>query len=54
MIKLKDIVKESKQRQVPLPNSEWGKEKVITRGMDIVFDKDLVKYLRDYESSKKR
>ena len=50
MIKLKDIVKESKQDNT-ISAKEWEKvEKVITRGMDNVFDKG-VKYLRDYERS---
>ena len=50
MIKLKDIVKESKQDNT-ISAKEWEKvEKVITRGMDMAFDKG-VKYLRDYERS---
>ena len=50
MIKLKDIVKESKQDNT-ISAKEWEKvEKVITRGMDNVFDKG-VKYFRDYERS---
>ena len=50
MIKLKDIVKESKQDNT-ISAKEWEKiEKVITRGMDNVFDKG-VKYLRDYQRS---
>ena len=50
MIKLKDIVKESKQDNT-ISAKEWEKiEKVITRGMDNVFDKG-VKYVRDYQRS---
>ena len=50
MIKLKEILSESKQDNT-IGKKEWSKvEKVITRGMDNVFDKG-VKYLRDYERS---
>ena len=50
MIKLKEILSESKQDNT-ISAKEWRKvEKVITRGMDSVFDKG-VKYLRDYERS---
>ena len=48
MIKLKDIIIEQDNT---IDRKEWSKvEKVITRGMDNVFDKG-VKYLRDYERS---
>ena len=48
MIKLKEIISEQDNT---ISAKEWEKvEKVITRGMDNVFDKG-VKYLRDYESS---
>ena len=48
MIKLKDILTEQDNT---IGKKEWSKvEKVITRGMDNVFDKG-VKYLRDYERS---
>ena len=50
MIKLKSILSESKQDNT-ISAKEWEKEeKIITRGMDMVFDKG-VKYLRDYERS---
>ena len=50
MIKLKEILSESKQDNT-IGKKEWSKvEKTITRGMDMVFDKG-VKYLRDYERS---
>ena len=46
MIKLKEIISEQDNT---IDKKEWAKvEKVITRGMDNVFDKG-VKYLRDYE-----
>ena len=48
MIKLKEILTEQDNK---ISEKEWSKvEKVITRGMDNVFDKG-VKYLRDYERS---
>ena len=48
MIKLKEIISEQDNT---IDKKEWAKvEKVITRGMDNVFDKG-VKYLRDYERS---
>tara|TARA_A100001011_G_scaffold162876_1_gene171330 strand:- start:1292 stop:1552 length:261 start_codon:yes stop_codon:yes gene_type:complete len=48
VIKLKDIIIEQDNT---IDRKEWSKvEKVITRGMDNVFDKG-VKYLRDYERS---
>ena len=48
MIKLKEIISEQDNT---IDRKEWSKvEKVITRGMDNVFDKG-VKYLRDYERS---
>ena len=48
MIKLKNILSEQDNT---ISAKEWEKvEKVITRGMDNVFDKG-VKYLRDYERS---
>jgi len=48
MIKLKNILSE---QDTTISEKEWSKvEKVITRGMDNVFDKG-VKYLRDYERS---
>jgi len=48
MIKLKKILTEQDNK---ISEKEWSKvEKVITRGMDNVFDKG-VKYLRDYERS---
>ena len=48
MIKLKDIIIEQDNT---IDRKEWSKvEKVITRGMDNVFDKG-VKYLIDYERS---
>ena len=48
MIKLKKILTEQDNK---ISEKEWSKvEKVITRGMDMVFDKG-VKYLRDYERS---
>ena len=48
MIKLKNILSEQDNK---ISEKEWSKvEKVITRGMDNVFDKG-VKYLRDYERS---
>ena len=48
MIKLKNILSEQDNT---ISEKEWSKvEKVITRGMDNVFDKG-VKYLRDYERS---
>ena len=48
MIKLKNILSEQDNK---ISAKEWEKvEKVITRGMDNVFDKG-VKYLRDYERS---
>ena len=48
MVKLKDILTEQDNT---IDRKEWSKvEKVITRGMDNVFDKG-VKYLRDYERS---
>ena len=50
MIKLKEILSESKQDNT-IGKKEWSKvEKTITRGMDMVFDKG-VKYIRDYERS---
>ena len=50
MIKLKEILSESKQDNT-IDKKEWTKvERVITRGMDMAFDKG-VKYLRDYERS---
>ena len=48
MIKLKNILSEQDNK---ISAKEWEKvEKVITRGMDMAFDKG-VKYLRDYERS---
>ena len=48
MIKLKNILSEQDNK---ISEKEWSKvEKVITRGMDMAFDKG-VKYLRDYERS---
>ena len=48
MLKLKEILNEQDNT---IGEKEWEKvEKVITRGMDNVFDKG-VKYLRDYERS---
>ena len=48
MIKLKEILTEQDNK---ISEKEWSKvEKVITRGMDNVFDKG-VKYIRDYERS---
>ena len=48
MIKLKEIISEQDNT---IDKKEWAKvEKVITRGMDNVFDKG-VRYLRDYERS---
>mgnify|MGYP001547378110 CR=1 FL=1 len=48
MIKLKKILTEQDNK---ISEKEWSKvEKVITRGMENVFDKG-VKYLRDYERS---
>ena len=48
MIKLKNILSEQDNK---ISEKEWEKvEKVITRGMDMAFDKG-VKYLRDYERS---
>ena len=48
MIKLKNILSEQDNT---VSAKEWEKvEKVITRGMDMAFDKG-VKYLRDYERS---
>ncbi len=48
MIKLKEMISEQDNT---IGKKEWSKvEKVITRGMDNVFDKG-VKYLRDYERS---
>ena len=48
MFKLKEILNEQDNT---ISAKEWEKvEKVITRGMDNVFDKG-VKYLRDYERS---
>ena len=48
MIKLKEIISEQDNT---IDKKEWAKvEKVITRGMDNVFDKG-VKYFRDYERS---
>ena len=48
MIKLKEILTEQDNK---ISEKEWSKvEKVITRGMDMAFDKG-VKYLRDYERS---
>ena len=48
MIKLKKILTEQDNK---ISEKEWSKvEKVITRGMDNIFDKG-VKYLRDYERS---
>ena len=48
MIKLKEIISEQDNT---IDKKEWAKvEKVITRGMDNVFDKG-VKYIRDYERS---
>ena len=48
MIKLKNILSEQDNT---ISAKEWEKvEKVITRGMDNVFDKG-VRYVRDYERS---
>ena len=48
MIKLKEIISEQDNT---IDKKEWAKvEKVITRGMDNVFDKG-VRYVRDYERS---
>ena len=48
MLKLKEILNEQDNT---ISAKEWEKvEKVITRGMDMAFDKG-VKYLRDYERS---
>ena len=48
MIKLKEIISEQDNT---IDKKAWEKEeKIITRGMDNVFDKG-VKYLRDYERS---
>jgi len=48
MIKLKNILSEQDNT---ISAKEWEKvEKVITRGMDNVFDKG-VKYVRDYQRS---
>ena len=48
MIKLKEMISEQDNT---IDKKEWTKvERVITRGMDNVFDKG-VKYLRDYERS---
>ncbi len=48
MIKLKEIISEQDNT---ISAKAWEKEeKIITRGMDNVFDKG-VKYLRDYERS---
>ena len=48
MIKLKEIISEQDNT---IDKKEWAKvEKVITRGMDNVFDKG-VKYVRDYQRS---
>jgi len=48
MIKLKEMISEQDNT---IGKKEWSKvEKVITRGMDMAFDKG-VKYLRDYERS---
>ena len=48
MIKLKNILSEQDNK---ISEKEWEKvEKVITRGMDNVFDKG-VRYVRDYERS---
>ena len=47
-LKLKEIISEQDNT---IDKKEWAKvEKVITRGMDNVFDKG-VQYLRDYERS---
>jgi len=48
MFKLKEILNEQDNT---ISAKEWEKEeKIITRGMDMVFDKG-VKYFRDYERS---
>ena len=48
MLKLKEILNEQDNT---ISAKEWEKEeKIITRGMDMVFDKG-VKYIRDYERS---
>lgn len=48
MIKLKNILSEQDNT---IDKKEWNKEaKIITRGMDMAFDKG-VKYFRDYERS---